>query len=128
MIIDKRDSRFNDIPDTLEGEVLLERLPNGMIVTATVEMCRDYKLCPTDLQGKLGVAKWKATLDGLDTTSVPTPNLTASRALADRSVRDHLARRGLPLDNARVATLTEISSAASYEELTAAKWRALLSD
>jgi hypothetical protein len=68
MIIDKSKPEFKDVPDSLEGEVLLERVVDGNgkpvgFITATVETVEKMKAKPNGERKSLGWEKYNSILD-----------------------------------------------------------------
>ena len=70
MLIDRKRPEFSDVPESLEGEVLLERIygPDGEVagfVTASLEAVRSMK---TKSAEELSAEGWARYRDILDTT------------------------------------------------------------
>lgn len=74
MIIDKTNPDHADIPDNLEGEVLLDRASHGFI-TCTLEKCHEMKAGTPEQRAAKGWSQYEAIVQAVDTTNAPRPAL-----------------------------------------------------
>lgn len=99
-IIDRANPDFDDVPDTLVGEVLLERPagPAGGWITCPVEVVHEFKQATAPQRAARGWGQYETGLAAIDTSGATLPPLAEYQNRAvERANLELSAKRGRSL-------------------------------